>query len=281
MTKCRYDRDANDYLADGEPCRRDEYGDPTHHCTARLTCSIHVGRGELTCPRCLGRTRRDIKQVVALASLMLPAAVDSGVNSEAAELAGPAADPRQVEALRFYVHGHATHAYRTGRIDGDRFERILTALPDDDEWHPYSVLTRWQLMLSEDYGHPLPPRLSLMGAGDYLDRHLHTVAQDPEQDFALLARDIRKVRNHLESVLHNSSRPDRGAFCPECKADQSGLVRLVREYGHWCEDADCERVHYDDDAGDRWVCPRNRRQHTWSHEDYERWIAPRRGRNAS
>lgn len=275
---CKYDRETETYMVDGEPCRTDEYGDPTEHCTARLTCAIHVGKGELTCPRCLGRTRRDIKQVVALASLMLPAAIDDGVRSEAALLAGPAADPRSVRALRFWVDGHATHLWRTGKIDGEQWEKILGALPDDDEWHPYSVLTRWQMMLSEDYGHDLPPRLSIQGAGDYLDRQLHRVAQDPEQDFALLAREVRKVRSRLESVLHNDTRPDRGAFCPDCKADGHGLIRLVREYGHWCEDDDCTKVHYDDDSGDEWICPRNRRQHRWSHEHYEKWLAPRQRR---
>lgn len=279
--KCRYDREVEDYLVDGEPCRTDEYGDPTQHCTARLTCSIHVGQGERVCPRCIGRTRRDIRQVVELATLMLPAAIDGGVRSDAADFAGPAADPRAVRAVRFYVEGHAGHLYRTGKIDGTKYEKILDSLPDDDEWHPYSVLTRWQLMLSEDYDHPLPERMSIAGAGTYLDRHLHAVAQDPEQEYALLAREIRKVRNRLESILHNDTRPDRGAFCPDCKADGHGLIRLVREYAHWCEDEDCERFHYDNDSGDEWVCPRSRNTHRWTHEDYEKWIAPRRARSAS
>lgn len=278
--KCRYDRETNAYLIDGEPCRVDEYGDPTEHCTARLTCSLHVGKGELTCARCIGRTRRDIRQVLGLASLMLPAALGEGVNSEAADLAGPAADPRDVRATRFYVEGHATHAYRTGRIDSERWEKILGALPDDDEWHPYSVLTRWQMMLAEDYTHPLPDRLTLTEAAGYLDRHLHVVAQDPEQDFALMAREIRKVRSHLESVLHNSSRPERGHPCPSC-AEIGHFVRLVREYAHWCDDEDCAKFHYADDSGDQWVCPKVRSPHVWSHEDYEKWIAPRQRRNAS
>ncbi|WP_436702431.1 hypothetical protein, partial [Nocardioides sp. BYT-33-1] len=219
---CRYSREADAYLVDGEICRVDEYGDPTRHCTARRTCSVHVGHGELTCPRCLGRVRRNIKQVAGYSALMLPAAIGAGVNSDAADLAGPAADPRLVRDLRFYVDGHATRALRAGRIDEATWEKILTALPDEDELHPYSVLTRWQMMLSEDYGHDLPERLSITGAAEYLDRNLGRIAQDPEQDFALLAREVRKVCQRLESVLHNSTRPDRGAFCPDCKADGHG-----------------------------------------------------------
>uniref|UniRef100_UPI003F52F80E hypothetical protein n=1 Tax=Nocardioides sp. BYT-33-1 TaxID=3416952 RepID=UPI003F52F80E len=82
----------------------------------------------------------------------------------------------------------------------------------------------------------------------------------------------------LESVLHNSTRPDRGAFCPDCKADGHGLHRLVRQYGHWCDDEECDKVHYDDDSGDTWRCPRDR-EHTWTHEHYEKWLAPRQRRS--
>lgn len=274
--KCRYDRDADAYLIDGEPCRVDEYGDPTKHCTARRTCNQHIGRDELTCNTCIARTRSAIRQIVALSSLMLPAAIDDGLRSEAASLAGPAADPRAVAALRLYVQGHATYAYRQQRITEATFDRIMSALPDEDEWHPYSVLTRWQMMLSEDYGHPLPARLTIATAASYLDRNLHIVAQDPEQEFALLAREIRKVRTRLESVLHNSHRPDRGAPCPICREDGK-VVRLVREYAHWCEDPDCERLHYDDDSGDVWVCPRNRRDHVWDQHDYDAYVEERRG----
>src|SRR5690348_9354345 len=90
---CRWDNEAGDYLDDGEPCRRDEYGDPTKHCTARRTCAQHVGAGELTCARCIGRVRSTLRRIPALAALMPVVALEGGVNSEAASLAGPAADP--------------------------------------------------------------------------------------------------------------------------------------------------------------------------------------------
>ena len=59
------------------------------------------------------------------------------------------------------------------------------------------------------------------------------------------------------------------APCPMCATP---APRLNREYGHWCEDEDCQKLHYADDSGDRWVCPRNR-DHWWSEEDYRRWVA--------
>jgi hypothetical protein len=110
----------------------------------------------------------------------------------------------------------------------------------------------------------------------YLDRNLHRVANDDEQDFPLLARELKKCRQHLESVLHNDQRPDRGAPCPECTSPDGGVgPRLKREFAHWCEDEDCERMHYDDDGADLWRCPRNR-DHVWTNDAYMRWIDERR-----
>ena len=271
---CRWDREANDYMTDGEPCRTDEYGDPTKHCTARRTCSVHIGRDELTCPRCIGRVRANLRRITPLAALMLPVAITAGVNSEAAVLAGPAANPeawswRKVAARQ----GGSWH---------------MSLIEDDDELHPYSVLTRWQLMIAEDYGHDLPERLSIAGAADYLDRNLARIANDPEQDLPLLAAELRRCRQHLEAVVSVAARKERGAPCPECVANEDGAPRLVREYGHWCDDPDCERQFHHttvrdprtgedvpDTTADRWVCPRNR-DHWWSHEDYAKWIEERR-----
>lgn len=251
---CRWDREAEDYLTDGKPCRHDDYGDPTQHCTARRTCSQHVGVGELTCARCIGRTRVDIRQIRDLAALMLPVALGAGVNSEAANLAGPAADPeawswRKVAAAQ----GRAWH---------------VSLVEDDDEHHPYTVLTRWEWMLREDYDQPRPDATSTTSAAAYLELVLGRVAQDDEQDFPLLSRELRKCRNHLEAVLHDSRTPERGAPCPEChdKAPNAPAPRLVRQYGHWCEDVDCERMHYADDGADVWTCPRG---HEWDHESYQ------------
>lgn len=273
--RCRWDPATGDYrYPDGEPCERDEWGDPSRHCTARRSCGIHIAPDELTCPRCVHRVRATIRRVVELAALMLSAALDTGrVDTEPAELAGPAADPRAIRDFRFYVDGHATRQLHLGHIDGATYERILAALPDDDERHPYGVLTRWQMMLAEDYGHELPARLTIAGAGAYLDRQLARIAQDPEQEFPLLARETGKVRSHLESVLRNDHRPERGAPCPEDHADQK-VHRLVREYPHWCEEEDCPRQHYADSSHDRWRCPADP-EHWWTHKAYEDYLAER------
>ena len=255
MNRCRWDRDTQTYCRrDGEPCRTDDYGDPTRHCTARRSCGHHIGPDELTCATCVGRTRRDVRGIVDTAALMPPEAEECGVNSEAANLAGPAADVeawswRKVAAKQ----GRAWH---------------LSLLEDDDERHPYTVLCRWQMMLAEDYGHDLPPVLTTEGAAAYLDRVLARVAQDEHQDFPLLARELRRCRRHLAAVLRDSDAPERGAPCPRCP-EPAPRLELTR--GHWCEADDCERLHWPTDP-DVWTCPRDR-EHAWTDEDYRRWVA--------
>lgn len=257
--KCRWDREVEDYLTDGEPCRVDDYGDPTKHCTARRTCSVHIGRDELTCPRCIGRCRADIAWVVNLTALMPVESLSRGVNSEPTNLAGPAGDPVVLSWRRI------DRARVTGGPIGDGIE----------ETAPTEVLGVWQAMLSEDWGHDLPDRVTLATAAAYLDRNLARIANDPGQDFPLMAREIRRCRSYLEGVLRNGTRPERGAPCPACVDNEDGAPRLVREYGHWCDAEDCARFHYADDSADAWVCPKDRR-HTWTVDEYEARVEDRK-----
>lgn len=286
MSRCYYDRHNEVHVnAEGNECLRDEYGDPTHHCAARLGCGQHVGPDELTCARCIGRTRADLRRLADLSALALPAAVESGgVDSEAANLAGPAADPRGWSERRIAMMSHldtwSTLGYRDGDtrrvITEEQHAHALAAMPEDDDRHPLNVLGRWELMLREDYDQPATARITVTAAAAYLERQLPRIAQDDEQDFPLFAREVRKCRKHLESVLATLVRPERGAPCPECTSDETGVgPRLVRHFGHWCEDEDCCKVHYDDDSGDVWRCPRDR-SHEWPHHDYERWVEERK-----
>ena len=248
---CRWDREAEDYLMpDGQPCRVDDYGDPTSHCTARRNCSWHVGRGELTCGRCMAGVRQDLRWIASLSALMLTQAIVDGLDSEAANLAGPAADPeawtwRKVAARQ----GKAWH---------------VSLIEDDDERHPLRVLGTWDRMIREDYDQPTDERLTVNSAAAYLERTLHRIAHDPEQDFPLLAREVKKCRQHLEAVLHNDDKPDRGAPCPACIEERGKGPRLQRRYA--------ERWQAVDDSLDEWVCPANR-EHRWSEADYRRWVA--------
>lgn len=257
MNGCKYVDGA--YLRDGEPCRTDDYGDPTRHCQARPTCAQHVGPGEQTCARCLRRARADIRSIVTRTCELLPAALYGGtarnrgdVNSEPANLIGPAAD---VEAWSW-----RKVAARQGRA------WHISGIEDDDERHPFTVLTGWHWQLTIAYSHPGPDVYTISGAADYLERQLPRLAQDPEQDFQQFTKEISKCLSHLESVLSDSLTPERGAPCPTCINPRP----LHLERGHHCDDPACERLHYPVDP-DRYVCPKDR-THWWTAIDYRKWV---------
>lgn len=224
------------------------------HCSARKSCTWHVATGQLTCGRCLGAARQDLRWIESLAALMLTAAIGEGVNSEAANLAGPSVDPeawswRKATARR----GGTWHA---------------SLIEEDDEHHPHRVLGTWARMLTEDYGQDMPVSASLAWCSAYLDRTLHRLAHDDGQDFPQFAGELRKCRQHLEAVLHNDDRPDRGVPCPTCDEDKSQPApRLRREYAHYCDDEDCTRINHATDTEDVWRCPRDR-SHWWTHADH-------------
>jgi hypothetical protein len=261
MSNCRYDRETGEYLIDGEPCKVDDYGDPTKHCTARRTCSVHIGADELTCPRCIARTRAQLRRIPVLAALAEPIAVTTGINSPAANVSGPAADPeawswRKIAAKQ----GRAWH---------------LSLIEEDDDEHPLTVLGRWEFMIREDYDQPSDQQITVSSAAAYLDSQLARIANDPEQDWPLFTTEIRKCQRRLETIDALARFAERGAPCPDCAAEGVSPKRLVREYAHWCDDEDCTRMHYDDDSEDRWVCPRNR-DHWRTVSEYENYLAERR-----
>lgn len=186
------------------------------HCTCRTACPEHVGPTELTAPKCIGRTRDDLAMIVTLAALMLDEAVERGIDSEAANLAGPAADPeawswRKVAAKQ----GGSWHA---------------SLIEDDDEHHPLFVLGVWDMMLREDYGPDTTERITVTSTAGYLDHVLHRLANDREQDFPLFAGEVRRCRTHMEAVLHDSRLPEMGAPCPICTALTGRGPKLVKRY---------------------------------------------------
>lgn len=208
------------------PCvPRTEHGDPLDHCRARSRCTEHVEPGTIACPRCVGRTRRDLAAILDLAACLPAEAVAQGVTSEAAMLAGPAADP---EAWQ-----HRALSAQMGRIDAGYLADCR------DEAHPVFVLGTWERMFREDYDQPTTAPATLVNLVGYLDGQLDRLASDAEQDWPLFAAEIAGCRTHLEEVLHDSRRPETGAPCPHC-----GSGRLVLRYAD----------HDTSGASDRWEC---------------------------
>lgn len=278
MTTCRYNREAGDYLTDnGDPCTHDEYGDPTRHCTARTTCSVHIGTNELTCPRCIARARANLNHIPTLTAFLHPIAITTNINHPAADITAAAADPRAWADRQAAMRSHLATWHQLGRITDEQHLHARNGMDEADDRHPLNVLGRWDLMLRDEYGHPTQQRITVTRAADYLDQQLNRLAQDPNQDFGHFAAEIRKCRRYLETIAALAYHADRGAPCPECTSEDTGLgPRLIRHYAHWCDNPDCDRIHYDDDSGDLWICPTNR-DHAWDHAAYSKWIEERRG----
>ena len=257
MNRCRWDKQAERHLLRShlpackdrdcrgcEPCLRDDNGDPVTHCAARHGCNGHLGWGERTCTECVLRVRRTIASIVDLAAIaIVDEALEAGVESEAAYLAGPAADPeawswRKVTARQ----GGVWHA----SLD-----------EEDDDRHPYTVLTRWEFMIREDYQTPRAGATSISSAAAYLTRLLPRIANDEAQDWPLLAAELNASRTHLEAVVHDSRRPEQGAPCPECSTEDKRGPRLIKRYVD----------HDKTGASDWWGCPLEE-THWWVDSDY-------------
>lgn len=184
-----------------------------NHCTCREGCPEHTSDAyPLTSPVCVGKTRRDITEVVELAALMLTEALHKGVRSEAASMAGPAADSESWSWHRL--------AQRSAGAEWDTIE-------GDDPAHPLVVLGTWDFMLREDYGQLTTERATVVTCAAYLDRTLVRFAQDENQDYPLFTRELRICRTRLEAVLSNSKRAATTKVpCIDCGRN---LVRKYRD----------------------------------------------------
>jgi hypothetical protein len=210
-----------------EPC-------PNRHCT---DCTkTHLKTDEETCPNCISKTRTKLRELVDLYATLPDEAQTRGVNSEAANLHGPAAD---AEA---FAWRRAARALRDNVL--------LSTLEPDDEHHPLSVLGRWVALFGESYNEPTNLKLTVTRAVDYLDRRLARFANDPDQDWRQFATEIRRCKTHMESVLHDQGMGDPANIgCFECGA---GLERRLTDRGF----------------EDHWTCKGCRRKYTYAEYNF-------------
>lgn len=277
---CRWDTQAKAHLIDDAPCERDESGNPVRHCRTRTRCASHLGWDEYACPECAGKTRANLESIVDLMALMPDEAVERGIDSEAANLAGPHAD-------------YVTSQWRL--INADRNGQQVEELDMRD---PYTCLTLHERTIREEYGHDEHTLVSptVADSAGYLMWVLTDLTRSEEGAEMLrgLLGDTMRLRRHMEAVLLDSRTPERGAPCPTCvdvlaerraqlQADgvpekewpKGKAPRLVRVYSHWCDRADCLRIHVADDSADVWRCPQDE-AHEWSHAEYEARLVERR-----
>ena len=147
MSECRYERDTKTHLLrEHQPecvnpackgCKKCEHdqGNPVRHCRVRLRCTSHLGWTEYACPECVGKVRTNLSALVDTLALMPAEAEEQGVNSEAANLAGP----------------HADYVSATWRlINADKAGEKVEELDMSD---PYTCLTLHERTIREDLGH--------------------------------------------------------------------------------------------------------------------------------
>lgn len=272
---CRFEREAKkhltrEHLADCtsvlcsgcRPCTHDEHGNPVRHCRVRNRCTSHLGWTEHACPECLGKIRANLTNIVTLLALMPDEALEQGINSEAANLAGPHAD---------YVTA------QWALVNADRAGYSVEELDLSD---PYTCLTMHERTIREDLGHDEETLVSptIAASAGYLAWVLTDLARDEGRALHLsgLLGDTAELVAHMESARRNQRQIERGVPCPDCVAEEKPAQRLVRHYGHWCVREGCQNLHYLDDSGDTWRCPVDP-EHEWSHADYEARLVERRG----
>lgn len=275
---CRFVPDYGHYLPSHElnckdttcrgcqPCTHDDHGTPVKHCTARKSCGQHLDHAHpATCARCIGRTRADVTWISRNAQLLTAAAIEAGgIDTDAAYLAGPSADP---------------FAFRRRRMQQLAAGVSPDKIDEEDYHHPLAVLGRWEVLLREHYHQPPTRRVPMVAgvqfhrwtniaaAADYVFDKLSTVAQDPDFDWSEMAQEIRSCRSHLEHILNTAKVIETGAPCPSC----AKAPALVRQYAHWCERETCEREHDVTGASDRWRCPTCKE--SWTEAKYRLWVA--------
>lgn len=184
---------------------------------------------ELRCASCVGTVRGDIGLIVQLSARLLPEATHRGVNSEAAMLAGPAANAEAFSNLNVSA--------RAGRIDGSLL------VDNRDEPHPAWTLGTWDMLVRELLDQPTALRITVERAADYLRGQLTELARRDDFAWEELARDVRQCRGHLEDVLRDGDKSEQTRVpCLDCG------TRLVCKYA-------------DAAASDHHQCPSCRRRY--------------------
>lgn len=171
---------------------------PETHC---VICG--KGHAKAACTGCLEAARSDLRAIGDLCASLPAEAVEKGVQSEAMMLLGPAADPT---AWRSYAT-----AAMLGKIDA-------TYLADcRDEMHPLWVLGTWEQIWRDHLDHYSDQPVTVATAWTYLDLQIGYMADQVEPAFDEFARELRGCRAHLENVLHDGIREERGAPCVQCE----------------------------------------------------------------
>lgn len=177
---------------------------PERHCQVchRAHVTVDTRGTDQTCGECIAEARQALADIGTYAARMLGEAILRGINSHAAMLAGPSADPES--------WGYRRMSAMAGRIDA--------AWLDDchDEQHPAWVVGTWEILARDHLNQPRHYDPTLTEARGYLDRQLHHLAHDDAFDFAAMHRDLDNCARHLETTLKDGDQIEKGAPCMTC-----------------------------------------------------------------
>lgn len=212
MTACRF-------VASTEPRvlpNRHVHGCTDDGCTGCLPCTephcVVCGRAHAdgTCAECTSAARDDLLTIAELCNALPDEAEVKGVDSEAMMLLGPAADP---EAWNF-----REASALAGRIPADWLAESR------DEPHPMFVLGTWDMVWRDHLEHETAETATLPRLVDYLHTQLTYMAGQALVPFGDFARDLRRCRGHLEDVLLEGERDEKGAPCVQCGRNMTRVV---------------------------------------------------------
>lgn len=211
---------------------------PDPHC---VICTVNHSLG--ACPACVGEVRDELAEIARMCSDLPTEASHRGVNSEAMNLLGPAADSE--------ARQHWEASVLAGRIvpvdcDAHDLADVKRWLETaDDARHPLLVLNRWAVVYRDAFEHDEPlSRVEIPTEADYLSRNLTYMATYLDVPFADFASDLRSCLAHIKVVLHDQDYGERAnVACFDC-------------------DSDLERKLGDGGFDDAWTCRGCRRRYT-------------------
>lgn len=187
---------------------------PEMHC---VICGKEHARA--ACTGCLDAARSDLHAIGDLCVALPGEAVEKGVQSEAMMLLGPAANSGDWQRLAMSAAMGRLCECSEGlcpSLRGRPCPRAAYLEDCRDELHPVWVLGTWEQVWRDHLDHQTEAPFTLGGGWSYLDTQIGYMADQVEPAFDEFARDLRSCRGHLEDVLRDGVREERGAPCIQC-----------------------------------------------------------------